>query len=177
YMNIEQWNTFSDASKVLDDIMDKNPKFFIHNKVDVQIYFIECARKYLSFRSDEIASLGLYAAEKYVKGELDWESFHEHSYTLEGAAFGVERNAFGTPEIPEVKDADYLLDLQAVENFQGINHEKAKRFITNLAYFISSVMDYSYCSDNGLPSNDYPGFICADLLRKRFTFQQVIASE
>ncbi|MEM5531010.1 hypothetical protein [Pseudoalteromonas arctica] len=176
-MNIEQWNSFSDASKVLDDILDKHPKFFIQNKVDVQIYFIECARKYLSFRSDDKFSLGLDAAEKYVKGELDWETFHDHSYTLEGAAFGVERNALGTSEIPEVKDADYLLDLQAVQNIQGIDHEKAKHFITNLSYFISSVMDYSYCSDNGLPSNDYPDFICAILLRKHFTFQQVIASE
>ncbi|MFT6910356.1 MAG: hypothetical protein ACJAS1_007084 [Oleiphilaceae bacterium] len=176
-MNIEQWNDFSDASKVLDYILDKNPKFFLQNKVDVQIYFIECAKKYLSFRSDEKTSLGLDAAAKYVKGKLDWETFHVHSYTLEGAAFGVERNAFGTPEIPKVKDADYLLDIQAVENEKGIDHEKAKRFITNLAYFISSVMDYSYSSDNRLPSNDYPEFICADLLRSRFTFQQVMASE
>jgi hypothetical protein len=138
------------------------------NEILIKSYLLGCCKKYERFRSKGTLTKGVVIAKRFLKGYAKWKELHDIEWFLEGEAFGLEFYGMGeTSYWPKLSKYDRA-DLINVRLSCCLTHRESVAYLTNLAYFIDSVIGYVGYSANGVPPKKYAKFMCPVLFKKHF---------
>lgn len=154
-MNNQQWNNSESAADMLSALNDALKE---ECKTELQLFFIDCCKRYLHLLPHKEFRTALELAEQFSSGLISKQQVSEYNWYTEAAVFSMDYDTDTQKNMEIYKNIEEKLSLPNILD--------ARSFAVSLGYFI----DWTslYLSDfDGKTNNDYARFWDAALLRKR----------
>ena len=126
------------------EILRKKPK----NEKLINLYFLDCCKKLIKFRSSGYLSKNLLIAQQFLNGNANQEQIHKAEWEMEAEAFEAEY--YSDKNMLEFYRVDENIrnDLVFLKASMTIENKESEIYIIDMAYFINCVFSHIEYTSN-----------------------------
>jgi hypothetical protein len=134
----------------------------------IKLYLLDCCEKLVRFRSRGCLAKNLLIARRFVNGFANYKTINRASWQMEGDAFGTEFFSEAGVQVYFRVNKSISADLLKVRISKGLTNKESRRYLIEMAYFISRVFSHVEYPPNWLFGDKCEQFMCPRLYSKYF---------